>query len=206
MKHTPTPWRKGYRGADIGCENEKVGGVAKLLDVRGWGYLTGTGHGALGLSAEEAAAAQTEFTDFVVTAVNAYDKHRALIETLVKALEEAQACLEGEPEYHHSGMGCGLEDRNIQDRYEAMEHGWERAMERVYGEHINDAREVISAALAAAGGRQRQAPRYVMETVVEALERIVSVCSDRSDKSNWHLDYISDKAQTALAAAKEQSQ
>lgn len=33
-----------------------------------------------------------------------------------------------EPEYHHQGMGCGLEDRDITDRYEAMEHGWEEAM------------------------------------------------------------------------------
>lgn len=36
-----------------------------------------------------------------------------------------------EPEYHHQGMGCGLEDRNITDRYDAMEHGWEKAMFRV---------------------------------------------------------------------------
>lgn len=35
------------------------------------------------------------------------------------------------PEYHDSGMGCGLEDRGITDRYEAMRHGWECALERV---------------------------------------------------------------------------
>ena len=34
-------------------------------------------------------------------------------------------------EYHSQGMGCGLEDRDITDRYEACAHGWERAMERV---------------------------------------------------------------------------
>jgi hypothetical protein len=34
------------------------------------------------------------------------------------------------PEYHHSGMGCGLEDRGITDRYEAMQHGWDDAFER----------------------------------------------------------------------------
>ena len=33
--------------------------------------------------------------------------------------------------YHHSGMGCGIEDRGIHDRYEACEYGWEEAMERV---------------------------------------------------------------------------
>lgn len=39
-----------------------------------------------------------------------------------------------EPEYHYEGMGCGLEDRNITDRYDAMAHGWECAMERVFQE------------------------------------------------------------------------
>jgi len=34
------------------------------------------------------------------------------------------------PEYHYSGMGCGLEDRGIHDRYDAMFHGWECAVER----------------------------------------------------------------------------
>lgn len=34
------------------------------------------------------------------------------------------------PEFHSGGMGCGLEDRNIQDRYESMRHGWERAIEK----------------------------------------------------------------------------
>lgn len=35
------------------------------------------------------------------------------------------------PEYHHQGMGCGLEDRNITDRYDAMEHGWNCAINAV---------------------------------------------------------------------------
>jgi NTP pyrophosphatase (non-canonical NTP hydrolase) len=63
----------------------------------------------------------------------------------VKAVEEALAVLEGEPEYHDNGMGCGLEDRNITDLYDAMHHGWECAMERVYAEHINPAKEILSA-------------------------------------------------------------
>ena len=33
--------------------------------------------------------------------------------------------------YHTSGMGCGLEDRGITDRYEAMQHGWEQAVEQI---------------------------------------------------------------------------
>lgn len=40
------------------------------------------------------------------------------------------------PEYHPEGMGCGLEDRGIHDRYEAMRYGWEQAIEQL-GERIN---------------------------------------------------------------------
>lgn len=35
------------------------------------------------------------------------------------------------PEYHAQGMGCGLEDRGITDRYDAMRYGWDEAIERV---------------------------------------------------------------------------
>ena len=34
------------------------------------------------------------------------------------------------PQYHDEAMGCGLEDRNIRDRYAAMEHGWYEAIFR----------------------------------------------------------------------------
>lgn len=50
--------------------------------------------------------------------------------------------LDNEPQYHDEGMGCGLEDRGITDRYEAMRHGWGEAMERVYGEVIPCAEEI----------------------------------------------------------------
>lgn len=62
-------------------------------------------------------------------------------------LEEILAMLDDAPEYHYSGMGCGLEDRNIHNRYEAMQHGWDSAIERVYGEHVNPAIEAIKAAI-----------------------------------------------------------
>lgn len=50
--------------------------------------------------------------------------------------------LDNEPQYHDEGMGCGLEDRGITDRYEAMRHGWDEDMERVYGEVIPCAEEI----------------------------------------------------------------
>ena len=36
------------------------------------------------------------------------------------------------PEYHHQGMGCGIEDRCITDRHEACEYGYEQAIEDVF--------------------------------------------------------------------------
>ena len=32
-------------------------------------------------------------------------------------------------DYNAHAEGCGLEDRNIQDRYEAMEHGWMKGID-----------------------------------------------------------------------------
>ncbi|GLX87869.1 hypothetical protein Pfra02_04380 [Pseudomonas fragi] len=34
------------------------------------------------------------------------------------------------PEYREQGMGCGLEDRGITDRYEAMRHGFDEALDQ----------------------------------------------------------------------------
>lgn len=40
------------------------------------------------------------------------------------------------PEFHDQGMGCGLEDRSITDRYEAMRYGWDEALERCASEVV----------------------------------------------------------------------
>lgn len=84
---------------------------------------------------------------FISPPSSSVEELRAENERLRKALQEARDCLDGEPTYHHEGMGCGLEDRNIRDRYEAMEHGWDCAIGRVYSEHINGAVDVIDASL-----------------------------------------------------------
>lgn len=59
-----------------------------------------------------------------------------------KAIIDAVTDLDNEPQYHPEGMGCGLEDRGITDRYDAMQYGWEQAMERIYGEVIPCAEEL----------------------------------------------------------------
>lgn len=46
------------------------------------------------------------------------------------------------PEYHAQGMGCGLEDRCIHDRYDAMAHGWNEAIDYVV-ENMPNFHEVL---------------------------------------------------------------
>ena len=47
-----------------------VMGQVHIADVRGWGYLTGGGHRALGLSNEEGKAAQDKLGDDIAAALN----------------------------------------------------------------------------------------------------------------------------------------
>ena len=42
------------------------------------------------------------------------------------------------PEYHEQGMGCGLEDQGITDRYDACRYGYEQALEDVNNDVVND--------------------------------------------------------------------
>lgn len=61
-------------------------------------------------------------------------RQHAEIESLrakLDALEKQEPVEIDWPDYHSQGMGCGLEDRGIRDRYEAMRHGWDQAIERV---------------------------------------------------------------------------
>lgn len=60
------------------------------------------------------------------------------------------------PELHSNALGCGVEDRNIHDRYEAAEYGWQDGVDRAAGcvpDEIFDAdqmRAYARAAIAAA--------------------------------------------------------
>ncbi|HFZ1375601.1 TPA: hypothetical protein ACIJT3_002188 [Klebsiella pneumoniae] len=60
----------------------------------------------------------------------------------MKQIVDSVTNLDNEPQYHDEGMGCGLEDRGITDRYDACRYGWDEAMERVYGEVIPCADEL----------------------------------------------------------------
>ncbi|WP_174634490.1 hypothetical protein [Yersinia thracica] len=71
-------------------------------------------------------------------------KYQALVgeNAVMKEIIDSVTDLDNEPKYHSEGMGCGLEDKGITDRYDAMQHGWDCAMERVYGEVIPCAEEL----------------------------------------------------------------
>jgi len=56
----------------------------RIADMRGWGHLTGQGHGGLGLSEDDAIAAQIRNAEFIAYA-------RQDIPALLDALEEAEA-------------------------------------------------------------------------------------------------------------------
>lgn len=66
----------------------------------------------------------------------------ALENVAMKQIIDSVTNLDNEPQYHAEGMGCGLEDRGITDRYDACRYGWDEAMERIYGEVIPCADEL----------------------------------------------------------------
>jgi hypothetical protein len=97
-----------------------------------------------------------------------------------------------EPEYHDCGMGCGLEDRGITDRYEAMYHGWESAMSRMYSDVIPDAMPetpATDAALAAIEAR-------VWEEAKDFSKSMLA--TDSAD----HIDFLFDSKIKQLQEAK----
>ena len=62
-----------------------------VADIRGWGYLTGKGDGALGLSEDEGIAAQRELITGIVAAVNALPELVALRKEVGRLRAELEA-------------------------------------------------------------------------------------------------------------------
>lgn len=58
--------------------------------------------------------------------------------------EQAVEPFDDYPDFNAEAMGCGLEDRGIKDRYDAMRYGWDSAVERV-AERINGFVESLAA-------------------------------------------------------------
>lgn len=74
------PWSVGPHGA-VWCQSLK-GGETRPIDIRGWGYLTGKGHGGLGLAYDEAVVIQERWAERIVRAVNDEATLRAKLSTI----------------------------------------------------------------------------------------------------------------------------
>ena len=92
----------------------------------------------------------------------------ALENVAMKQIVDSVTNLDNEPQYHAEGMGCGLEDRGITDRYDACRYGWDEAMERVYGEVIPSADELDFSATDV----------YVAGIKADAITASLDACSD----------------------------
>jgi hypothetical protein len=80
------------------------------------------------------------------------------------------------PELHSHALGCGVEDRNIRDRYEAAEYGWQdgvdKAAERV-PEEIFTAEQMRDYARAALSDSQPKALTEHYRNVLGRLEMLL---------------------------------
>ncbi len=98
----------------------------------------------------------------------------ALENVAMKQIVDSVTNLDNEPQYHAEGMGCGLEDRGITDRYDACRYGWDEAMERVYGEVIPCADELDFSATDVYVA-------WIKADGVEELVRRLQQCVDEGD-------------------------
>ncbi|HGV4847032.1 TPA: hypothetical protein ACNHA7_004319 [Klebsiella pneumoniae] len=80
--------------------------------------------------------------DTAMQALKSQVEQLAAENVAMKQIIDSVTNLDNEPQYHDEGMGCGLEDRGITDRYDACRYGWDEAMERIYGEVIPCADEL----------------------------------------------------------------
>lgn len=96
----------------------------------------------------------------------------ALENVAMKQIVGSVTNLDNEPQYHAEGMGCGLEDRGITDRYDACRYGWDEAMERIYVEVIPCAEEIAFPATDAfLAELQSQVIRNALNECTEYLDR-----------------------------------
>ena len=90
------------------------------------------------------------------------------------------------PEYNEFAEGCGLEDRCITDRYEAMRHGWQSCEDRTHEQGPYFTRDQ----LLAYGAAQRLAGR----------EQTIEECAQCMEEQDTQAPKYNARAIRALAA------
>jgi hypothetical protein len=119
--HTPTPWQVDPRSFAISGTDEQ-GEYMHVADLRGWGRLTGKGHGALGLSDADAVEVLQANAAFIVKAVN---NHDALVAALIKAKTcLLDGCL---PWVRHNGPREGTTHGRIDETVAAIDAALQEA-------------------------------------------------------------------------------
>ncbi|MDE8415892.1 hypothetical protein [Klebsiella pneumoniae] len=104
----------------------------------------------------------------------------------MKQIIDSVTNLDNEPQYHDEGMGCGLEDRGITDRYDACRYGWDEAMERIYGEVIPCADELDFSATDA----------YVAGIKADGVEEFIGLLQQHVDEG----DFVGDEVAVIVGA------
>jgi hypothetical protein len=105
---TPAPWTVGYEALHIDAKTEK--GTMRICDIRGWGHLTGAGHGAFGYDAEKSKAIQENNCGVISASRTALPNALALLEVMARALAEIydaadKGCIDSPSLWHpHTGQ------------------------------------------------------------------------------------------------------
>ncbi|UZH17955.1 hypothetical protein JMX02_15230 [Klebsiella pneumoniae] len=110
----------------------------------------------------------------------------ALENVAMKQIVDSVTNLDNEPQYHDEGMGCGLEDRGITDRYDACRYGWDEAMERIYGEVIPCADELDFSAT----------DRIVAGIKADGVEEFIGLLQQHVDEG----DFVGDEVAVIVGA------
>lgn len=173
----------------LGSENSQLKGWQQEMVAKAAGQSL-EGYRELGERAAKAEGQRDEYRNHLAMIAeltgNAGDIGAAYegvvaLELHARKLSEALAYAtdpENQPEYHEAGMGCGLEDRGITCRYEAMRHGWDAAMERVYSE-VMPPQELLALPLADAVTAEQERVAKLERDLLGAQQHIERMNRER---------------------------
>lgn len=88
-EHFPLPWSVEPHSFSIYASHVTKKQSPRVADMRGWGYLTGKGDGALGLSDDDGIRAQKANAELIVKAVN---NHQPMVDAIRDYLATFDRC------------------------------------------------------------------------------------------------------------------